>query len=282
MKRSRLIQTQLYEITTIQNLASALEGVSSIRLAKIRDVVLQGRECFNELWETYSELRVDRRGNKRFIGAVPENNGEKKPVNILITSDNVLGGSIDQKIIDYFIAQPNATTNETVVIGAHGAQLLTDRGITPAKVYPLPDLTASGEIRPVVNFIEGYGKITAFYESYISLGKQEVATIDLVNAVSDLGSDVNPDEQIISTRDYIFEPSLDEIVTKMESTMLEIALAQVILDSRLAQFASRFNAMILAEDKAKQRRKELYTSWRKAWRDESDKQLKESLAGETQ
>jgi F0F1-type ATP synthase gamma subunit len=74
----------------------------------------------------------------------------------------------------------------------------------------------------------------------------------------------------------VFEPSLDQIIKIMESTMLLIALREVLLDSQLAQLASRFVAMLAAEEKAKKSRKSVGNAWHKALRDERDKQQRES------
>jgi ATP synthase F1 gamma subunit len=276
MKRSRLIGTQLQEIGMIQDLTSALEGVASIQLAKIRDRVLQGRECFDELWQTYIELRLDKK-DKRFVEPDTSSSPKKTAINVIITSDSNLGGEIDRRVVDFFVKQPTRPP-ETIVIGAHGAQLLANNGIRVAQAFDSPELLSSEEIRPIINLLSGYDHISVFYESYLTLTSQEVRNIDLVSVVSALGSD-NTSENVISSKDYIFEPSIYEIVARMELTMLEIGLAQLILDSRLAQFASRFNAMLVAEDRAKEKHQQLFVSWRKATRDESDKQQKEAEQG---
>src|SRR3712207_7285068 len=42
---------------------------------------------------------------------------------------------------------------------------------------------------------------------------------------------------------YIFEPSAFVLVDHLERSMMQIALEQLILESKLAQYASRFRAM---------------------------------------
>ena len=60
-------------------------------------------------------------------------------------------------------------------------------------------------------------------------------------------------DDIISERNYIFEPSSFAVVAHLERTMLEISLSQTILESKLAQYASRFRAMSAAKDLAQKR-----------------------------
>src|SRR5262249_54282070 len=83
----------------------------------------------------------------------------------------------------------------------------------------------------------------------------------------------NPD--IISAREYLFEPSVDDVVRYLESVMMEIALSQVILESRLAQYASRFTAMSAAKKRAKELQNLLIMSYNRARRGEADDRIKE-------
>ncbi len=281
MRNSKLIKSQLQEVTTIGNLTSALEGVSSIKIAQIKDKVLPGRECFDELWDTYSKLRVDPDKHKRFIAKSQERFSNNKTLYILLTSEGNLSGLIDQKIVDYFLTARENVAADVITLGSHGAKLLQARGVKTTKVFPLAEQVSQAEIQQIGLFIQDYAKITIYYQSYLSLNQQTVRTIDLIRAVATLGETTGADDdktEIISSKDYFFEPSLSEIIKTMEATMLQIALREVILDSHLAQLASRFSAMLLAEDKARKRRKLLFNAWHKAKRDESDRQQRERIA----
>ncbi|MEI7683304.1 MAG: F0F1 ATP synthase subunit gamma [Candidatus Saccharibacteria bacterium] len=285
MKNSIMFKNRLQEITTIQNLTAALEGVASIKIARIKQRVLPGRECFEELWRTYSQLRIDSDRHKRFISTSQERFSNHKTLYIIITSDGNLSGLIDQKIINYFLSAREEKDAEIAMMGSHGASILEKFGMTPNKVFSFPEIGDEQKIQEMSHFIDDYAKITVFYQSYVSLSNQTVRTIDLLNAVATLGDETaaaNPagattKQEVISSHDYFFEPSLKEIIKTMEATMLQIALREVILDSHLAQLASRFNAMLVAEDRARKQRGVMFNSWHKAKRDENDKQLRESV-----
>ena len=77
--------------------------------------------------------------------------------------------------------------------------------------------------------------------------------------------------------DTIFEPSLEEIAEQMEDVMMSLALSQTILQSGLAQSASRFNAMTVAEDRAADLLGEYKLEYHRAKRSESDRRLREVL-----
>lgn len=277
MKKSGLIQTKLEEVTTIQKLTSVLESVSSIRIAQIKDKVLPGRECFDELWQTYTQLRVDHHGKQRFIGGGSKLTNNKT-VYLIITSEGSLGGLINQKIVDYFLSAREEREADVAVMGARGAALLEQRGITVSRTFALPEISDHINVQEVCKYIEPYAKIKVYYQSYVSLSQQEVHTLDLISAVASLGEKSGDAEDVISSRDYVFEPSLKEIIKIMEGSMLQIALREILLDSHLAQLASRFVAMLAAEEKAKESHHVLNTAWHKARREERDRQLRESSA----
>jgi F0F1-type ATP synthase gamma subunit len=57
--------------------------------------------------------------------------------------------------------------------------------------------------------------------------------------------------------------------------MMEIALSQVILESRLAQYASRFTAMSSAKKRARELQINLVMAYNRAKRGEADDRIKE-------
>ena len=61
--------------------------------------------------------------------------------------------------------------------------------------------------------------------------------------MADIGNKSEKPEDIISEETYIFEPSTYAVAGHLERSMLKIAMSQLILQSKLAQYASRFRAM---------------------------------------
>ena len=61
--------------------------------------------------------------------------------------------------------------------------------------------------------------------------------------------------------------------------MVEITLSQVILDSKLAQYASRFRAMTAAKERSTESLQELHLLYNRTKRNIADERLKEILNG---
>jgi len=121
-----------------------------------------------------------------------------------------------------------------------------------------------------------YSKVVVYYEEYVSLGVQEIKIIDLMSSMRDMGQEVD-DEHAITVQGTIFEPSLDEIADQMEMIMMTLTLSQTILESSLAQAASRFNAMAVAKKRARELLSDYQLEFHRAKRSESDRRLREVM-----
>jgi len=61
--------------------------------------------------------------------------------------------------------------------------------------------------------------------------------------------------------------------------MMQIAMSQLILESKLAQYASRFRAMSASHQRADESKQELHMLFNRARRGIKDDRLKESING---
>lgn len=275
MIRAATLQKDLEQIGTIKTLTSVFEGIASMQIAKIKNQVVQSKQFFAELWQIYSQMRVD--ADRITSDAEQSKRAHMRNVYIVITSQGGLSGDIDTKIINWMVKQYDNKTTDIMVMGGHGATLLSQLNIPITKYFKLPEGDAAVEVAPIIAELGNYNQATAFYQTYVSLAEQQVAKIELISAVKALSNETLAEEEIISTRDYDFEPSQEEIIEYMESSMLGIALGQVILESKLAQYASRFNAMSAAKTKATDLQSDLKLKYNRSKRSENDERSKEVI-----
>lgn len=276
MRRAIYIQREVDQVSTIKDMTSVFEAIASIHIAQIKDKVVSSTAFFNELWRIYSQLRL---GENDFVQHRKPKITNRQAL-VIITSDGGLIGDIDERIIEAMLGHPNHEKADIFVIGSHGSALLSRRGIKPLKAFGLPDADHNINLTPITKILNQYHSATVYYQTYISLLRQEVARIELFSAVAALGqSKDGKNGEVISSRDYIFEPSLNEIITYMETVMLDIALGQIVLESKLAQYASRFNAMNQAKNKAKDMQHDLQLALNRAKRAQGDERIKEVLGG---
>jgi F0F1-type ATP synthase gamma subunit len=127
--------------------------------------------------------------------------------------------------------------------------------------------------------VQKYARTSVFYQEYISLMSQEVKRIELSTAVSAIGQKTDKPDEVISEANYIFEPSTYDVVDHLERSMMQIALSQLILNSKLAQYASRFRAMSASHTRADEGKQDLHLQYNRAKRNIKDARLKEIING---
>lgn len=268
------IEKEANQIGTVSKLTGIFESIASMRIGKIKDRVAKSQLFFAELWEIYTQLRID--PNDRLTGKNGPNR-DKPNVFLALTSEGGLSGDIDQRIVRTVLENIDPATTDLIVIGAHGATQFVQNHAKIKRYFRLPDIDQAIDVSPIVDELIGYTHPTVWFQRYVSLSVQEVGRIDLLGRVRSLatGAEEQKTGEIISPRDYLFEPSVDDVVRYLESVMMEIALSQVILESRLAQFASRFTAMSAAKKRARELQVELAMSYHRARRGEADDRIKE-------
>lgn len=273
MRRPNVIEKEAASIETLRDLTNVFESLASTQVAKVKNKAELSKRFFELLWQHYSAIRID---PKRRITARSDN-GNGRKVMVLISAEGGLSGDLDQRMIENMQAEYSPKDTDIVVLGSHGASQLTQRGIPYIRFFQVPETDRYIDVTPVIQAVLSYSHISVYYEEYVSLGQQEVRKIDLISRLKTLSE--GADEYVITDKDTIFEPSLDEIADEMEAMMMSLALSQTILESGLAQAASRFNAMTVAEDRAGDLLSEYKMEYHRAKRAENDRRLREVLVG---
>jgi ATP synthase F1 gamma subunit len=279
MKRPNDIARDEVAMTTLVELTSAFEGIASMRIAQIKNQVLQSTKFFDDLWYIYSQLRVD--GDFSF-GRDKTNNHDvlDKDLFIIITAEGGFSGDIDQKLVKLMLQEYKKDETDIIVIGHHGAMQLAQRGITYKKYFKLPTKDQNINVTPIVREVQQYRSTKMFYQEYVSLMVQDVKRIELSSAVDQRGDAIaKAKDEIISEDTYIFEPSTYAVAAHLERSMMQIAVSQLILDSKLAQYASRFRAMSASHQRADESKNDLHLEYNRARRAVKDERLKEIVNG---
>jgi F-type H+-transporting ATPase subunit gamma len=264
-------------MSTMVELTSAFEGIASARIAQIREQVLMSQSYFGDLWKIYSQLRVDELfhfgRNTSNVLAID------KELMILITSEGSFSGDIDQRLVAEAIKHYTSAKNDVLVIGHHGAVQLTQKGIIPVKVFKTPEKDLNINTAPLVSQVQKYRSTVVYYQRYKSLMSQSIESIRLSKAVMERGSNVGDPGEVIDEKTYIFEPDTYAVVDHLERSMMQITISEVILESKLAQYASRFRAMSAAKERAKDTFDDVSLMFNRARRHEKDEKLKQVLSG---
>jgi F-type H+-transporting ATPase subunit gamma len=272
MRRASAIEKESREIGTVNDLTSVFESIASTQVAEVKTKVELSKEFFRLLWKRYSSIQID--PGARITNRDLSLEGSRTAF-VLISAEAGLSGDIDLRLIETMLQSYDKASTDIIVLGSHGANQLKQRGIPYTHYFQVPETDKYINVNPVIEAILPYSKVIVYYEEYVSLGVQEVRTIDLISSMRAMSKEV--DEDAMSTEDTIFEPSLDEIADQMEMTMMTLALSQTILESGLAQAASRFNAMAVAKKRASELLGDYSLEFHRAKRSESDRRLREVM-----
>ena len=277
MKLLNEIARQRDVMQTMVQLTGVFEGIASMRISQIKDQVQQAEDFFNQLWHIYSQIRVDELfhfGRSQAVEKVIE-----KELFVVITAEGGFSGDIDHMLINLMIKHYNPDKNDIIVIGNHGAVQLQQSGIKFIRAFKMPAQDNNINVTPVVSEVQKYASTVVFYQTYVSLTIQDVKRIVLSKAVAERGRSAGDPKVTISEQNYIFEPSTYAVIDHLERSMLYITLSQVIMESKLAQYASRFRAMRSANDKADESFGEAQLHYNRARRRIKDERLKEVING---
>jgi ATP synthase F1 gamma subunit len=273
MKQLNEVEHEENAMAVLADLTGVFEGIASMRIAGIKNQVLQATKFFHELWGIYTQLRVD--SLFRFGRSQSDEEVIDKELFIIITAEGGFSGDIDIKLINMMLKSYDSTKHDVIVIGHHGAIQLAQAGVGYKKYFKLPVKDQNINVTPIIKEVQRYRTTTVFYQEYISLFVQDVKRIELSSFVASVSKGASKKDSIITEANYIFEPSTYAVVDHLERSMLYIAISQLILDSKLAQYASRFRAMSNSRMKAVEAKSDLRLTYNQTKRAIKDERLKE-------
>jgi ATP synthase F1 gamma subunit len=279
MRRPQERAKDVTTMGTMVNLTSVFESLASMRISQIKGKVQQSEKFFGELWHIYRQIRLDT--TFRF-GRAEHARAEKTELRIAITAEGGFSGDIDQRLIKLVLEDYDKTKHDIIIIGHHGAIQLAQQGIEFKKYYKLPKQDEDINVEPIAEETRGYDNTVAYYQSYQSLSVQNVKKMNLSKALQEQGEASEEDllsGEIINEETYIFEPSTTDVVEHLEHYMTSIILSQIILESKLAQYASRFKAMTAAHERADESLADFKMAFNRSKRQIKDTRLKEIVIG---
>jgi F-type H+-transporting ATPase subunit gamma len=180
----------------------------------------------------------------------------KKVGYILVTSDRGLAGPYNSQVLKYFenVIKDN---KDDFVIGTIGYKAFS---YCKRKNYPLLNKESINS-RDDIKFIDFQVMSRAFISLYLEKQVDKIVMIytDYINTLSQVVREevllpvtdlVKDKKKMVS--DYIFEPSVEDVIDQLLPIYLENTLYGIILDAKTAEHASRMTAMKNATDNAKE------------------------------
>lgn len=270
------LTSEIKTISTIGTLTNVFGILSSVQIRAIRQDVLNAKIFFNDLWDLYSQLRVEQNP----FGQRP---GDGEHLAIIITSPLGLGGSSDLNVINDALKNLHEKGSDIVIVGSNGHSLLKTRDVIPVASFEVPDVTKQFSVDPLATFVKAYKSTTVHYHTYISLGTQKISRFEMLNSSQELTQEEKDQirtgtSELITPDNFIFEPSIEAVLRTLREGMVTTALKQLLMESRLAQLAQHFTSMTLAHDRTKEMKLKLEKNYACAKRAHRDELTRQALA----
>lgn len=281
MSKLKVLQSNVSEIDAVRDLTETFEQIASIRIKEAKDQVDFSKKFINDIWTIYSNLRISTlreqgKDTKKIIEKTLVRGGKGKTIYVVITSTAGLSGEINKKIMEKMLSDYKKAKNvEIVTIGRYGEIILNERHIPIVQKFDLPDFVDEKFIANVISVIKDYERIFVYYEEFESISVQNPKDLELT--LNDFKQRELTGNDFISPDTYLFEPSYEEVLQYFESIMFGVALSQKVIESKLAQFASRFIAMDEANNVASGMLKKLKMQVFREKRSIKDRRTKEFI-----
>lgn len=263
------IKAEIESLSNIQILVQSYEEIAAFYMRRTRSNVLQKREfleglsvIFHQVKLSYkSELKklVHEKKLKPHTTTLRKHNG--KTILVLVSANTGLYGDIVKRTFNLFMEEVKTRSTSSgqadiAIIGRLGNQLFQFENIQrPYTYFDFPDNKVDSLLLArIVGFLLGYEEIYAFYGKFQTVVNQ-IPTKSSITGDDESQHQGEATKSIVGTTDanvkYIFEPSLENILTFFESEILASIFEQALYESQLAKFASRMITLDAAAENIK-------------------------------
>ncbi len=265
MANLKEIRNRITSVSSTMQITSAMKMVSAAKLKKAQDAITAMRPYAEKLTELLQSLSATLDGE--IGGSFTSQREVNKVLVVAITSNRGLCGAFNTNVIKQAKTIAESYSGKQVdvfAIGKKGNDALGKTNtIVGNKSEVFDDLTFDNvaEIAQILTdkFTSGeYDKIEIVYNQFKNAATQIVQSEQFL-PLAPVKSD-----KPVSTGDYIFEPSKEEIVLTLIPKSLKTQLYKAIRDSFASEHGARMTAMHKATDNATELRDQLKLTYNKA------------------
>jgi len=265
MPNLKEIRNRISSVTSTMKITSAMKMVSAAKLKKAQDAVTAMRpyseklgELMSSFYEIISTSSVSQLSEKRNI---------KNVLLIPICSNKGLCGAFNSNVIKKAISlknEPNFSNAKFsfLIIGKKANDIISKTENVISNHSDIfeninYDDTASTVDSIIELFSNGkFDHVELIYNTFKNAANQTTITEQFLPISKHEGTEV--------LSDYIFEPSMEQIVSDLVPKSLKIQLYKAIRDSFAGEHGARMTAMHKATDNANELKSELVLTYNKA------------------
>jgi len=258
MSEATAVLKEIGTVKNFQNLVDIYGEIASIRMMKIRDSVLKNRDYVFSITQIFydalgsflkhaSRSTLNQKIFKNNRITFLSHNG--KMVFVLISANTGFYGDVVKATFKKFLDDLNINDPEVTIIGRVGKKIFTETfPKKPYTFFELPDYGSDKDmLLAIINHLVQYDEVRVYYSAYDTVLNQKALMANL-SAGTTL---IKRAEK--SKEEFIFEPSVEEILMFFEKEVFGSFFDQTIKENQLSKLSGRILAMDRASQSIKNR-----------------------------
>ena len=274
------IKERIDSVKNTSQITNAMNIVSSTKFKRFQVLTLKSRSYARAVNEAFDNLVASLTGNKFVIF---DGKPEVKRVGIIVmTSDRGLCGSFNSNTFRRLESMKKEFQKEgkevsVITIGRKAKEYCKNRDINVDSEYTqmIPETmfeTGKKISEDVVQFYlnDCYDEVYMIYSKFVSAIEYNIQVEKLLPIEKKEG---------LPTKEYIFEPSEEEVLNSFVPQVLNIKLYQSLLENSASEHSARMSAMKQANDNASEMIKNLEVQYNRERQGQITQELTEIISG---
>ncbi|HZL98925.1 MAG TPA: ATP synthase F1 subunit gamma [Planctomycetota bacterium] len=285
-KGTKELKRRITGVKNIQQITKAMEMVATQKLRRLQSRAEAARPFASKIQELVGRLAG---AVRKDLSPLLQEREIRRTANLVVSSDKGLCGGYNANLVRLVLAtvpRDAGAAQRTRVLGVKGgAQLAAKRlpldGIYEDSVEKIDFARVRSLVRELVNeFTAGsVDEVRLIYTSFLSSASQKPVVVTLLP--------IRPEELLAQAgagqagagREFIIEPSPEELLRLILPKYLEIKAYTAVLESLASEFTARRNAMKQATDAADDIIGALRRQYNRARQESITKELLEVVSG---
>jgi len=274
------IKERIDSVKSTSQITNAMNIVSSTKFKKFQVLTLKSRSYARAVDEAFDNLVASLTGNKFVIF---DGKSEVRRVGIIVmTSDRGLCGSFNSNTFRRLENMKKQFEKEgkeisVVTIGRKAKEYCKNRNINVDSEYTqmIPETmfeTGKKISEDVVQFYlnDFYDEVYMIYSKFVSAIEYNIQIEKLLPIEKKEG---------LPTKEYIFDPSEEEVLNSFVPQVLNIKLYQSLLENSASEHSARMSAMKQANDNASEMIRNLEVQYNRERQGQITQELTEIISG---
>jgi F-type H+-transporting ATPase subunit gamma len=287
-KGTKELKRRITGVRNIQQITKAMEMVATQKLKRLQTRAEAARPFADKIQQLVARLAGAVRPD---LSPLLQAREVKRTANLVVSSDKGLCGGYNSNLVRLVLAEVPREAGDaqrTRVLGSKGGTLLSAKRLPLAGIYEdhvekLDFSRVRNIVRELVReFLAGeVDQVRLIYTAFESAARQRPEAVTLLPIrPEDLLAPVAAGAQAPGAgREFIIEPSPEELLRQILPKYLEIKVYSAVLESLASEFTARRNAMKQATDAADDIIGALRRQYNRARQESITKELLEVVSG---